>query len=163
MVVFYLEALRKNQSQFFTKVARPISKTLHYHWTWTIFVSIFLKKFAIFRFYSIYFELLKDPLLKSFVNRVPTAVDVDVEKIVNGPECFTPDSKMIMGESAEVKFIKHCLSSLFKHQSLTFKLDRWLLYSRWIKREFDIASWRRWKIHGRTNSVRRDRHSTLAS
>jgi len=40
--------------------------------------------------------------LKSFINRVPNSVDVEVDKIVNGPESFTPDSKMIMGESAEI-------------------------------------------------------------
>ena len=57
-----------------------------------------------------------DPLLKSFINRVPNSVDVDVEKIINGPESFTPDSKMIMGESAEVDIIilSFSLNSIYK-------------------------------------------------
>ncbi len=42
------------------------------------------------------------PLLKSFIHRVPSASEADVEAIVNGPEPFTPDTRMIMGESAEV-------------------------------------------------------------
>jgi hypothetical protein len=65
---------------------------------------------------------------------VPTAVDVDVEKIVNGPECFTPDSKMIMGESAEVKLKKNVFPQLLKPKSSIFKIDRWLLYSSRFKR-----------------------------
>ncbi len=44
-----------------------------------------------------------DPLIKSFISRVPSSVDVEIEKIINGPESFTPDTRMIMGESAEVK------------------------------------------------------------
>lgn len=41
-------------------------------------------------------------MIKKFINRVPSAVDVEIEKVVNGPESFTPDTKMIMGESAEI-------------------------------------------------------------
>lgn len=40
--------------------------------------------------------------MKSFIRRVPSAGEADVESIVNGPESFTPDTRMIMGESAEV-------------------------------------------------------------
>jgi glycine/D-amino acid oxidase-like deaminating enzyme len=43
-----------------------------------------------------------DPLLKNFIHRVPAAVDAEVEKVINGAESFTPDTRMIMGESAEV-------------------------------------------------------------
>ena len=43
-----------------------------------------------------------DPLIKSFISRVPSSVDVEIEKIINGPESFTPDTRMIMGKSAEV-------------------------------------------------------------
>lgn len=41
-------------------------------------------------------------MLEKFLHRVPSASDADVEGIYNGPESFTPDAKMIMGESAEV-------------------------------------------------------------
>lgn len=42
---------------------------------------------------------------------MPQAADAEVEKIVNGPESFTPDTRMIMGESAEVfKMIKNHLN-----------------------------------------------------
>ena len=44
----------------------------------------------------------KVPQLKNFLHRVPSASEADVEGIYNGPESFTPDAKMIMGESAEV-------------------------------------------------------------
>ena len=50
-----------------------------------------------------------DPLLKSFINRVPSSIDVEIDKVVNGPESFTPDSKMIMGESAEVYVLFYLL------------------------------------------------------
>ena len=33
---------------------------------------------------------------------MPTAVDAEVEQVINGPQSFTPDTRMIMGESAEV-------------------------------------------------------------
>lgn len=48
------------------------------------------------------FGVVLDPLLKSFINRVPGAVDAEVESIINAPAAFTPDTRMIMGESAEV-------------------------------------------------------------
>ena len=38
---------------------------------------------------------------------MPSSIDVEIEKVINGPESFTPDSKMIMGESAEVNLKVH--------------------------------------------------------
>ena len=32
---------------------------------------------------------------------MPSSADAEVEAIINGPESFTPDTRMIMGESAE--------------------------------------------------------------
>jgi pyruvate dehydrogenase phosphatase regulatory subunit len=52
--------------------------------------------------YQFHFNNLTDPLLKNFMNRVPTASEAEVDRIVNSPESFTPDTRMIMGESAEV-------------------------------------------------------------
>ncbi len=49
-------------------------------------------------------------MIKSFINRVPSSVDVEVEKVINGPESFTPDTRMIMGESAEVTKIIQLLA-----------------------------------------------------
>ena len=49
---------------------------------------------------------LTDPLIKNFIHRVPPAADVDVDTVVNAPDSFTPDTKMIRGESAEVNFFQ---------------------------------------------------------
>lgn len=48
-----------------------------------------------------YYQSL-DPILKNFINRVPSAVEVEVDKVINSAESFTPDACMIMGEAAEV-------------------------------------------------------------
>ncbi len=49
---------------------------------------------------------------------MPQAAEAHVEKIVNGPESFTPDTRMIMGESAEV----------FLFQSLIICVVDWNYY-----------------------------------
>jgi glycine/D-amino acid oxidase-like deaminating enzyme len=36
------------------------------------------------------------------MHRVPNMNDIEVDHIVNAPEVFTPDTRMIMGESAEI-------------------------------------------------------------
>jgi hypothetical protein len=42
--------------------------------------------------------------MKNFINRVPSSVEVEIDKVINSAESFTPDGRMIMGESAEVSF-----------------------------------------------------------
>jgi pyruvate dehydrogenase phosphatase regulatory subunit len=42
------------------------------------------------------------PIIKQFLNRMPSAQEAEIEKIVNSPESFTPDTRMIMGESSEI-------------------------------------------------------------
>ena len=36
------------------------------------------------------------------MHRVPNMDDIEVDKIVNSPEIFTPDTRMILGESSEI-------------------------------------------------------------
>jgi pyruvate dehydrogenase phosphatase regulatory subunit len=36
------------------------------------------------------------------MNRIPSAANAEIDKVVNSPEAFTPDTRMIMGESSEV-------------------------------------------------------------
>jgi hypothetical protein len=61
---------------------------------------------------------LKDPLLESFLHRFPGLEAVEIDKVVNAAESFTPDTQMIMGESAEV--IDGILEYiLFSHRILT--------------------------------------------
>ena len=36
------------------------------------------------------------------MHRVPDSANAQIESVVNGPESFTPDTRMIVGESAEV-------------------------------------------------------------
>jgi hypothetical protein len=45
-------------------------------------------------------------LIKNFIHRLPQAAEADIEKIVCGAESVTPDTRMIMGESAEVFILK---------------------------------------------------------
>ena len=37
------------------------------------------------------------------MHRVPNMDDIEVDRVINAPEVFTPDTRMILGESAEVK------------------------------------------------------------
>ncbi len=45
-------------------------------------------------------------MIKNFIHRLPQAAEADIEKIVCGAESVTPDTRMIMGESAEVFILK---------------------------------------------------------
>lgn len=58
------------------------------------------------------FNKFLDPLIKNFISRVPISVDAEIENVICGAESFTPDTKMIMGESAEVAVEK--IKELFK-------------------------------------------------
>lgn len=42
-------------------------------------------------------------LLEQMLHRIPTLGEAVVDRLYNGPECFTPDCKWILGESPEVK------------------------------------------------------------
>ena len=105
MGAYFLVDLKKKLNQYFMNHLQKTLKILHYNLIWIIFVII-TNSFYYLKWNScIKFKYMHnlDPLIKSFINRVPSSVDVEIEKIINGPESFTPDTRMIMGESAEVK------------------------------------------------------------
>lgn len=45
---------------------------------------------------------LEDVLLEQILHRVPMLQNIAPEYLLNGPECFTPDGKWILGEAPKV-------------------------------------------------------------
>ena len=50
--------------------------------------------------------------------------DIEVDKIINSPEIFTPDTRMILGESSEVS---QSLNTLFLYKNNTNQIDNYFV------------------------------------
>ncbi len=58
------------------------------------------------------------------MHRVPNMDDIEVDKIINSPEIFTPDTRMILGESSEVS---QSLNTLFLYKNNTNQIDNYFV------------------------------------
>lgn len=51
---------------------------------------------------SFYSRFFAEVLLKEIVHRLPQIENAEIRQMVNGPESFTPDGKILMGAVPEV-------------------------------------------------------------
>lgn len=56
-------------------------------------------------------------LLEQMLHRVPILGETALDRLVNGPEAFSPDCKWILGEAPEVRNKSKIPVSLFRHSN----------------------------------------------
>ncbi|PRD30565.1 UNVERIFIED_CONTAM: Pyruvate dehydrogenase phosphatase regulatory subunit [Trichonephila clavipes] len=59
-------------------------------------------KLTILLFDNFYFNIV-DTLLEQMLFRIPSLGEVEVHNLSNGPESFSPDCKLLLGEAPEVR------------------------------------------------------------